>query len=91
MSFWQNLKKRIIAFVLGIVFTVVGAYMIYDAFFGKKTNSYTDNSYYAYAFFFIGIALVLIAVERKKKGTDAPKDADTNTSSTTTNDQNTAP
>lgn len=83
MSFLKNAKKRIIAFVIGIIATALGLIMLYYDFFGKKVNSYSDTSYYSIAALFIGIASLLIAFEKKKKepeqkmdASDKPRDTD---------------
>ncbi|MBC7874759.1 MAG: hypothetical protein H7Y01_12225 [Ferruginibacter sp.] len=67
MSFLKNAKNRIIAFIIGIVFTVLGSVMLYLDFFGKKEQWYSDTSSYSIAIFFIGMAALLIAFEKKNK------------------------
>jgi membrane protease YdiL (CAAX protease family) len=70
VSTWKNVKSRIIAFIVGIIFTPFGLVMLYYDFFGKKDQWYSDTSYYSWAIFFIGVASFLIAFERKKKTPD---------------------
>jgi uncharacterized membrane protein HdeD (DUF308 family) len=74
MSFLKNAKKRIIAFVVGIVATALGLLMLYYDFFGKKANYYSDTSYYSWAALLIGIASLMIAFEKKKKDPEQKMD-----------------
>lgn len=75
MSIWKNIKDRIVAFVIGVVMTVIGAILLYYDFFGRH-EVYTDNLSYSIPIFFTGIACILIAFDKKKKKEDLPVEKD---------------
>jgi len=63
-------KKRIIVFVLRILFAIAGAIPIYFEFLGKGDQSYMDTSYFSYGTLFLGIGLLMVAFEKKMKPTE---------------------
>lgn len=72
----MSFKTRVIAFVVGIAFTVVGAVLTYYEFFGKGDQWYTHSSYFPLGIMITGIVVILMAFEKKKK--DKNIDAATN-------------
>lgn len=73
MKFLKNIGGRALYLVVGIILTILGAYLIYFDFANSGKNSYSGGiTTFSIAMFIIGLASVGVAFSKKKPDNKQP-------------------